>query len=112
MNPIMGMLMANDWSMSTFLENSDTMLESWGVIIVGIVGLVMVIVGVVKLAMGLTSSGRGQTNWFMTIALIVLGAILAFAGGWDLVQNLGAGAKDTIYSLGEDVIFQGLGIFR
>lgn len=110
MNPILNLLMTG-WSMDTFLENSHSLMEGWGGIIVAIAGIVMVIVGIVKLAVGLMQSGRGQTNWVMTVLLIVLGAILAFAGGWDILSNVGQGAESTIYSLGEDMILQGLHIW-
>ena len=109
MTPIMRLFMTmSGWSMDTFLENVQQNTGSYGIIIVTVVGLVMVIIGVVKLAVNLINSGRGQANWVMTILLIVLGCILAFAGGWNVLEKLGKGASDTIYELGMDTILQGL----
>lgn len=110
MNPIMNLLMtmSGTWSMDTFLTNVQGSMESWGQILIMIVGIVMVIAGVVKLAMGMMNSGRGQTNWILTIGLIVVGGILAFAGGWDMLVGIGQGAKNTLDDLGTGVILSGM----
>lgn len=107
-----------DWSISGLLSGTGTSLETWGKAIVAIVGVVMVIFGVVQIAKGMMSGGRGQVNWVMSIGLILLGGMLAFAGGWSILENIGTGGYSTLDKLGRggydslDMIVQGLGIFR
>lgn len=132
MNPIMGLLMAaidltqsanpsgeTSWSVSGLLSGTGKSIETWGKAIVAIIGVVMVIFGVVQIAKGMMSGGKGQVNWVMSIGLILVGGMLAFAGGWSILESIGTGGYSTLNKLGNggydtlgDVIFQGLGIFN
>lgn len=94
-----------DWSINNFLNNLNNSLFGWGTIIVVIIGVVMVIVGIFLIAKGLMSQGRGQTNWFLAIVLLVLGGALAFGGGWDVLKNFGTGSKNTLDDLGKFIQF-------
>ena len=89
-----------DWSISNFLNKLNSNLNSWGQVIVAIIG-VMVIVGVFLIAKGLMSQGRGQVNWFLAITLLLLGGCLAFASGWNWLKDVGTGAKNTLDDLGQ-----------
>jgi hypothetical protein len=90
-----------DWSISNFLNNLNKSLFGWGQVIVVIIGVIMVIVGVFLIAKGLMSQGRGQTNWFLAIVLLLIGGCLAFAGGWGWLQDVGNGARNQLNELGE-----------
>ncbi|MBO5435617.1 hypothetical protein J6A31_07475 [bacterium] len=90
---------AVNWSFNSLINNLESALGEWGKIIVTIIGLVMVIVGVFNIGKGLMSGGRGQTNWVLNIALFLIGGILAFGGGWSIVQGMGQGAKTTLDDL-------------
>lgn len=89
-----------EWDLNSLLQNLNTSMNTWGSLIVTIIGLVMVIVGVYKIAKGLMSHGQGQVNWVLNIALIVIGGMLAWSSGWSLVKDFAGGAKDTIEELG------------
>lgn len=93
-------LMDGGWDVNTLLQNLNTALNSWGSGIVTIIGLVMVIVGVYKIGKGLMSHGQGQVNWVLNIALIIIGGMLAWSGGWGLVSQFSNGAQKTINDLG------------
>lgn len=100
-------LMANsgsNWSVDNLLNNLNSSLNNWAVILVAIVGVVMCIVGVFKIAKGLMSKGQGQVNWVLNIALILIGGALAFGGGWGLVSSLSSGAEDTLNNLGHSIV--------
>ncbi len=89
-----------DWSIGGFLGGLKTSLITWGQALVIIVGLVMVVAGVIQVAKGLMSGGRAQTNWVVALALLFVGGMLAFSGGWAILKDIGTGAKSTLDTLG------------
>lgn len=90
----------NGWNLNTFLTTLNSSLNNWGSLFVTCVGVVMVIVAVVKIAKGLMSHGQGQVNWVLNIALLLIGGMLAWSGGWSLISDMSAGANDTLNELG------------
>lgn len=73
---------AGNSTLTKFFNTLQQDLGNWGMILTSVIGIVMVIVGIYKVAKNLISHGKGQNNWVVAIALIVLGGALAIAGGW------------------------------
>lgn len=90
------------WSIDTFLDTLGDALHKWGALIVFIIGTVMVIASVYFIAKGLMSQGRGQTNWAVTILMLVLGGVFMSTalGGWDWLKDVSEGARQTMDDLG------------
>ena len=91
---------ANKWTIDQFLKNLNTSLTGWGRLLVTVLGVAMLIVGIFNIAKGMMGGGRGQVNWVLNIALIVVGGALAFSGGWDLLTNISKGTGESLNSLG------------
>lgn len=95
------------FDVTTFLTKLVTQLQTWGGIIIVLIGVVMIIWSIWKLASGLLSQGRQDVNWFkIAIAFLVGGAfVVAGTGGaWTFVQNIAAGGKKTIEDLGSTIL--------
>lgn len=88
-----------EWDLGTFLQNSSTTLQTWGGYFFALVGVIMIIVGIYQIAKGFISHGKTQTNWFIAIALLVIGGAL-LVGGWSWVAGIAKGGKKTIDDLG------------
>ena len=83
-----------DGSIGTFIQTMGKNIGSWVKMIVMIIGVIMVGAGIYQTAKNLISHGKGQTNWIVTLALIIIGAILMLSGGWEFIQTFsGAGEK-------------------
>lgn len=97
------MLMAagSSWKISTFLNSLQQTIAYYGSILVSLFGVVMVIVGVYQIAKNLISSGRGQTNWIVTFALILVGGALAVTGGWKMIGQFAQGSKNTLSGMAQ-----------
>lgn len=94
------MFLAEGFTIGNFLSGIAKSLGNYGQIITTIAGLAMVIVGVYQVAKNLISHGKGQTNWLITAALIVVGGALAVTGGWGLVGNIASAGQGTMSDLG------------
>lgn len=94
------MMTGSKWELDTFLKNLNNSLGKWGQAIVAIIGLVLIIIGVFKIAQGLMSGGRGQTNWVLSIGMILIGGILALSTSFQLLKDIGKGANDTLNNMG------------
>jgi hypothetical protein len=88
-------------TISGFLEALGNQIQHWGARIVFVLGGVMMIAGIWFVAKGLMSQGRGQTNWALTIALIVLGGALmaSSGGGWNILNVFSNSSQSTLNSL-------------
>lgn len=75
-------------SIGQFLASFQATLARYGSIAVSIIGVAMVVVAIYQIAKGLMSGGKGQTNWVMTIALLLIGGALALTSGWKTVGQL------------------------
>lgn len=62
-------------------------------------GIILVIVAVVQIAKGFASGGRGQVNWVMSLACLLVGGMLIF-GGWNLATGIASIGADTIAEMG------------
>lgn len=86
--------MMYDGSIGTFIQTMGKNIGSWVKMIVMIIGVIMVGAGIYQTAKNLISHGKGQTNWIVTLALIIIGAILMLTGGWQFIKTFsGAGEK-------------------
>ena len=105
LNPI---VLTGGWDLTTFLGNATAQLEIWGGLLMVLLGVVMIIVAIWRIAKGLISHGKTQTNWFVAIALLLLGGALAGLGGgraaWEWVSGIAKGGKQTIDDLGTTII--------
>lgn len=99
-----GLYMA--WNLNSFLNNFGQAAQTWGKYIVFAIGTFMVIAAAFFIAKGLMSQGRGQTNWALTILLLIIGGALMATGGggWQLLQNIAGGSKQTISDLGGTIL--------
>ena len=89
-----------DWNVESILTEAKKKIESWGKILVVVIGLIMVIAGIIQVAQGLISHGKAQTNWPVAIGLIVIGGALAFGTGWSFVKNVAGGLGKEAEGLG------------
>jgi high-affinity Fe2+/Pb2+ permease len=69
---------------------------SWVKMIVMIIGVIMVGAGIYQVAKNLISHGKGQTNWIVTFALIIIGAVLMLTGGWDFIKAFSKAGGNTL----------------
>ena len=107
---LMNLAMAKGkWDITTFLTNVTKQLQTWGGLIIVLIGTVMIIWSIYKLATGLLGGGRQDVNRFKIEAAFLVGGafVAAGAGGaWTFVQGIASGGKDTIENLGSTVMFQ------
>lgn len=94
------------WDLNSFLNNLGAAMQTWGKMIVFVIGTAMVIASVFLIAKGLMSQGRGQTNWALTLLLLIIGgAFMATGfGGWNLLVDISEGSRQTIDDLGNIVL--------
>lgn len=92
---------SSSWSISGLLKAGRDSIAGYVQVIIVIVGVVMVGVGVYQVAKNLISHGKGQTNWVVTFALIMIGGMLMLSGGWTVLENIGTGSKETLDDLGK-----------
>ena len=82
------------------MSNIGNTIEMWGKALVAIFGVIMIVIGVMKIAKGLSGGGRSNVSWPLCIALILIGAMMAYAGAWQIMVNLGGGAASTLDKIG------------
>ena len=83
-------------SIGKFLGTLLGNIQNYVFIIIMIVGIVMVGAGIIQVAKNLISHGKTQTNWIVTIALIVIGGILMLTGGFDVVAKFTKDSETTL----------------
>ena len=84
-----------------FLASFQKTLAHYGSIVSSIIGIAMVVVAIYQIAKGLMSGGKGQTNWVMTIALLLIGGALALVGGWGTVGKFVNIGNETLTEMSE-----------
>lgn len=89
------------WSISGLLKAFRQSVTGYVQIIIVAIGVVMVGVGVYQIAKNLISHGKGQTNWVVTAALIMVGGMLMLSGGWTVLEDIGTGSKNTLDNMGK-----------
>src|SRR5699024_9392039 len=88
------------WELLKFLQGAGNYTQLIMPAIGLIIGSVCLVWGFVVVAKGLMSSSGQPTPWVKAIALIFVGGLLAFSGGFDLYTNIGKGMKDTVDKMG------------
>lgn len=88
------------WELLKFLQGTGNYTQLIMPAIGLIIGSVCLVWGFVVVAKGLMSSSGQPTPWVKAIALIFVGGLLAFSGGFDLYTNIGKGMKDTVDKMG------------
>lgn len=83
-------------SIGKFIQSMGTNIGSWVKMIVMIIGVIMVGAGIYQVAKNLISHGKGQTNWIVTFALIIIGAILMLSGGWGFIRAFSKAGETTL----------------
>ena len=94
-------LMATTWSIGNFLGALQGSVLNYVKIIIVIIGIIMVGFGVYQIAKNLISHGKGQINWVVTFALIIIGGTLMLTSGFDLLKTMGRSGKGSIEKLGD-----------
>lgn len=93
------------WDIGSFLTNSSTTLQTWFNAALIIVGLVAIFWAAWQITTGLMSHGKKQTNWAVSIILLIVGGVLAGSGGgFKFIQGIAGGGKKTIEDLGGGTI--------
>lgn len=88
------------WELLKFLQGAGNYTQLIMPAIGLIIGSVCLVWGFVVVAKGLMSSNGQPTPWVKAIALIFVGGLLAFSGGFDLYTNIGKGMMDTVDKMG------------
>ena len=86
---------ATTWDVAKFLENAAGYVKNIGHFLMILAGVVLIIVAVIQIAKGLAGGGRGQVNWVMSIACLLVGGLLVF-GGWNLAASVASIGKGTL----------------
>lgn len=100
-NPIVQVFMEkkDGFDITGFLKGLRNSLGVWGSIIMGILGAAALIVAAYQVVSGLISHGKKQTNWFVTIGLIIVGAMFV---GWALGDFANFIGSDTINNIKDE----------
>ena len=88
------------FSFSGFFNNARLSLQTIGQAFIMLLGLVMIVVAGWQIAKGLISPQKAQTNWFMVIALLIVGGIFVATTGLNFLQSVGENAGQAIQGLG------------
>lgn len=88
------------WDLRTFLTNSFDTLGEWFSLAIMILGLVAVAFAAWQIVTGLMSQGRKQTNWGLSIGLLLVGGALSATTGFEFIQGIAGGGRKTIEDLG------------
>lgn len=109
MNGLLNVLAANSvsanskWSLGNFLQNAAGTAKEWGGYFIVLIGIIMIIVAAWQIGSGLMSHGKKQTNWAVSIILLILGGAFA-VGGFNFLSNIASGGAQTINELGSTIL--------
>lgn len=95
---------SSGWDLRNFLNNSFSTLGEWFSLAIMILGIVAVAYAVWQIVSGLMSHGKKQTNWAVSITLLLVGGALSMTTGFDFVQSIASGGRKTIEDLGGQTI--------
>lgn len=95
-------LVLASFDVTTFIKNGTTTAQGWFSGLTLLAGLVCIFIGIWQTASGLWSQGKKQTNWIVTIGLILFGgALTATGGGFEFMKDMAGGGRKTIEDLGK-----------
>jgi hypothetical protein len=92
--------LTGDWDLKSFLIKAEKALKEWAGLAVAIIGLACIFVSVWQISSGLMSHGKKQTNWAISIILLLVGGVLVAKEGFEFVQGIAGGGTKTIQDLG------------
>ncbi|MGX1266751.1 hypothetical protein RKD55_004695 [Rossellomorea marisflavi] len=95
---------SSGWDLRSFLTNSFSTAGEWISLAIMILGLVAVAISVWQIVTGLISQGKKQTNWAVSIMLLLVGGALSMTTGFQFVQSIASGGRKTIEDLGGQTI--------
>lgn len=103
---LMGVLAEGDtWSITNILANASELGQTWGALILFLLGIACVIIASWMLVTGLASHGKKQTSWAVVIILYVVGGVFTFGsaqGAWSFVAgNIAGGGRTTLDELSQ-----------
>ena len=75
------MPLAGQNNVAQTLANLRNSLGNWAGYVVGILGVAALVVGLWNIITGMISHGKKQTNWLISIALLLVGGVLM---GWGI----------------------------
>ena len=87
------------WSLTNFFANATKYAKKAGGWFIILLGVIMIIVAAWQIGSGFIAHGRKQTNWFIAIALLIVGGAFA-AGGFTFVSKVASGGQATLNELG------------
>ena len=90
------------FNLGTFFSNLTEKAKEWGGFFIAFLGVILVIWGIVAIVKAFISHGRGQTNWVLSIGMILVGGFLIGASQWDKIQSFLDIGTNTITSLGSE----------
>ena len=91
------------FSFTQFFDNIRESASKIGGAFVMALGIIMIIVAGWQIAKGLIGHGKTQTNWFIVIALMIVGGIF-LGGGITMLTTLSQNLGDAAQGLGEGQI--------
>lgn len=92
--------LTGDWDLGSFLGNAKTALTGWAGLAVALIGIVCIFISIWQIASGLMSHGKKQTNWAISIILLLVGGVLVAERAFEFVQKIAGGGTKTIQDLG------------
>lgn len=93
-------ILAKD-TFTTLLTGLYNKIGDWAAIGVMVLGIIMVVVAIFKGFKGAVSD-KAQTNWVQVIVVFLIGAALAFGGGWAWIGTASEMGTNTIDEIRED----------
>lgn len=78
-----------------FLSNTAGYAKNIGNYVIMLAGVVLIIIGIIQIVKGLAGGGRGQVNWVMAIACLLVGGLLTF-GGWNMAASIAKIGQGTV----------------
>lgn len=90
------------WDLTSFLDNAQNQVSTWGGAFLMLVGIVGVIWAAFQIVSGLMSHGKKQVSYGMNAILLLISGALATTG-LSLVMDIAAGGQKTIEDLGSTI---------
>ena len=84
-----------------FFQTLGDKSKEWARWFIVFLGVVLIVWGIVNIVKAFISQGRGQTNWLMTIAMILVGGFLCAIQGFDEILDFTNIGAETIKQMGE-----------
>lgn len=89
------------WDLTNFLTNTTGALKNWFGLATTLLGTVMIAVALWQIGSGLMSHGKKQTNWALSIILLIAGGAMAGTAGFKFFSDIAMGGQVTIDTLGK-----------